>query len=66
MLVGTRLVSGVYSIGELDVVAFGESLYLFYCKWRDGGNLVGYGSKPFENRTFYHSKTKLFKMAALA
>ena len=23
-------------------------------------------SKPFENRTFYHSKTELFKMAALA
>ena len=41
MLVGTRLVSGVYSIGELDVVAFGESLYLFYCKWRDCGHLVG-------------------------
>ena len=34
--------SGVYSIGGLDVVAFGESLYLFYCKWRDCGHLVGY------------------------
>ena len=35
MSVGTRLVSGVYSIGELDVVVFGERV-VFVLLWIEG------------------------------